>query len=154
MSNDVEIRNIGNQAVIGGIPSWLTKWGNLIILIVLSILLYILLHITFPIIVQGEVLITDEGVYVVLPVAKLNRIDIAQDVGLRIDDYPYMNYGILHGKIDLNQLTWKENVAHIPVILQNDRNAIKQSDLQPGMRGSGDIIVEKAPLIYRIIRTK
>lgn len=155
MSDNIELRSTGNQAVIGRIPSWLAKWGNLIILTVFVFLLYISFHFTFPLIVQGEVQIADNKIFVVIPQVKLNKINTGQDVNIRMDDYPYMEYGILlHGKISSDTLIHKENRIFIPIQLFDDRNTIKQADLLSGMHGSGDIIVEKVPLFYRIIKTK
>jgi hypothetical protein len=154
MSDNIELRSTSNQAVIGRVPSWLAKWGNWVILFVFILLLFISFHFTFPVIVQGQVEISGDTLYIVIPQIKQNQINEGQDVSLRMDDYPYMEYGILQGKITTNSLIRKENRIYIPVILFDERNTIKRVDLLSGMHGSGEIVVEKLPLFYRIIKTK
>ena len=125
MSDEIELRGAGNQAVIGRVPTWLVKWGNLVILSVLFVLLFVSFRFTFPVIEHGSVHITEEGVYIVIPLAKLSKIADGQDIGLRMDDYPHLDYGILQGKVSLNQLILKDATAFIPVILDDHRNAVK-----------------------------
>ncbi|MCL2652069.1 MAG: hypothetical protein FWD60_13740 [Candidatus Azobacteroides sp.] len=154
MSDNIELKTTGNQAIIGRIPSWLVKWGNLIILLVFILLLYISFHFTIPITVQGQVQITEDSIFIIIPQAKLNKIDKGQEVGLRMDDYPYMEYGTLHGKTSIDQVIRKENTAYIPIVLSDERNSVNHKDLLPGMQGTGDIVIEKLPLFYRIIKSK
>jgi hypothetical protein len=76
------------------------------------------------------------------------------EINLRMDDYPYMDYGILQGRISsLSEIKHAGNSILVPISLLDELNAIKRTDLIPGMKGSGDIIVDKTPVIYRILRT-
>jgi hypothetical protein len=65
-----------------------------------------------------------------------------QEINLRMDDYPYMDYGIVQGKISsLSGIRHIDNSAYIPVALSDERNAVKQQDLLSGMKGDGDIVL-------------
>jgi hypothetical protein len=75
-------------------------------------------------------------------------------INLRMDDYPYMDYGILQGEVSsLTGIIHKEHTVHIPVFLTDELNTVSKSDLISGMRGTGDIVVEQKPVIYRILKT-
>ena len=155
MTDEIELRNTGNQPVIGKIPSWVARWGNVIVLAICLLLLYISFRLTFPVIVQGQVQVLDDSVYVIIPQTKQDLITEGQSISLRMDDYPYMDYGILQGKALLpNNAIRRENAVYIRVQLSDGSNTVKQKDLLPGMRGTGDIIIDQVPLIYRIFITK
>jgi hypothetical protein len=155
MSNEIEIRKQKNQLVIGRIPSWIVRWGNAVILAICLLLLYLSFSLKFPVIVNCQVNITDDIVYVVVPAIKQDLIKEGMAINLRMDDYPYMDYGILQARIaSLSGIKHTSNSLLVPVTLLDEFNAVKHKDLIPGMKGSGDIIVDKTPVIYRILRTK
>jgi hypothetical protein len=155
MSNEIEIRKQKNQFVIGRIPSWIVRWGNVVILAICSLLLYLSFSLKFPVIVNCQVDISGDGVYVVVPELKQDLLKEGMEINLRMDDYPYMDYGILQARISsLSDIKHAGNSILIPVLLLDEFNTIKRNDLIPGMKGSGDIIVDKTPVIYRILRTK
>jgi hypothetical protein len=154
MSNKIEIRKQKNQFVIGRIPSWIIRWGNAVILSICMILLYMSFNLKFPVTVSGQVEITNDSIYIIIPRIKQDLIREGQEINLRMDDYPYMDYGILRGKISsLSNIKHKNNLIRVPAFLFNDLNRIKRQDLIPGMHGVGDIIVDKTPVIYRILKT-
>ncbi|MDR1170811.1 MAG: hypothetical protein LBK97_08270 [Prevotellaceae bacterium] len=154
MSNKIEIRKQKNQFVIGRIPSWIIRWGNAVILVVCMILLYMSFNLKFPVTVSGQVEITNDSIYIVIPGIKHDLVREGQEINLRMDDYPYMDYGILRGKISsLSDIEYKDNSIRASAFLLNDLNRIKRQDLIPGMHGVGDIIVDRTPIIYRILKT-
>jgi hypothetical protein len=155
MSNEIEIRRPENQLVVGRIPSWIARWGNLVILMIFLLLVYISFHLTFPVVIQGQVHISNDGIYVIIPLIKQDLVKTDQAVSLRLDDYPYMDYGILQGKISsLENIRQIGNTIYVPVTVFDDVNTVNRADLIPGMHGTGDIIVDKIPIIYRILKTK
>jgi hypothetical protein len=155
MSDEIEIRKQGNQYVIGRIPSRIIRWGNVVILAICMLLLYMSFNLTFPVVVNGRVEITNDSIYLVVPRIKQNLIKEGQEINLRMDDYPYMDYGIVQGKISsLSGIRHIDNSAYIPVALSDERNAVKRQDLLSGMKGDGDIVVDKIPIIYRIVSFK
>jgi hypothetical protein len=88
-------------------------------------------------------------------IIKQDLVKEEQSVSLRMDDYPYMDYGILQGEISsLENIIQKGNTIYVPVAIFDEKNTVNRSDLIPGMHGTGDIIVDKIPVIYRILRTK
>ncbi|GHV08531.1 hypothetical protein FACS1894160_2990 [Bacteroidia bacterium] len=153
MSDNIEIKKSENQLIIGRVPSWIAQWGNLVISGVFLLLVYISFHVTFPDIIQGQVSVSEDKVYIVIPDIKQESIRPDLEISLRMDDYPYMDYGILQGRISEDILE-KDRAIWIQVFLEDDKNKIKRSELLPGMRGTGEIIVERIPIIYRIIKVK
>jgi hypothetical protein len=154
MSNEIEIRKQKNQFVIGRIPSWIIRWGNVVILAICSLLVYLSFSLKFPVIVNCQVNIAGDVVYVVVPALKQDLIKEGMAINLRMDDYPYMDYGILQGRISsLSGIKYADNSVLVPVLLFDELNAIKHKNLISGMKGYGDIIVDKTPVIYRILRT-
>jgi hypothetical protein len=66
-----------------------------------------------------------------------------------------MDYGIVQRKISsLSGIRHIDNSAYISVALSDERNAVKRSDLLSGMKGDGDIVVDKIPIIHRIVSFK
>jgi hypothetical protein len=154
MANEIEIRKQGNQFVIGRIPSQIVRWGNIVILAICMLLLYMSFNLKFPVIVSGQIEITNDSIYIVIPRIKQILIKENQTINLRMDDYPYMDNGILQGEIfSLSNIKYIDNSVRVPVLLMDELNAIKRTDLIPGMKGSGDIVVDKIPVIYRILKT-
>jgi hypothetical protein len=154
MSNEIEIRKQKNQFVIGRIPSWIVRWGNVVVLAICLLLVYLSFSLKFPLIVNCQVSIADDVVYVVVPAVKQDLIKEGMAINLRMDDYPYMDYGILQARISsLSETKRAGNAILIPALLFDELNAVKRRDLISGMKGSGDIIVDKTPVIYRILRT-
>jgi HlyD family secretion protein len=118
------------------------------------ILLYMSFNLKFPVTVSGQVEITNDSIYIVIPGIKHDLVREGQEINLRMDDYPYMDYGILRGKISsLSDIEYKDNSIRASAFLLNDLNRIKRQDLIPGMHGVGDIIVDRTPIIYRILKT-
>jgi hypothetical protein len=153
MSNEIEIRRQKNQFVIGRIPSWIIRWGNAVILAICLLLLYLSFSLKFPVIVNCQAEVAGDTVYAVVPATKQDLIKEDMAINLRMDDYPYMDYGILQGRLSsLPEIKHAGNSVLVPVLLLDELNAIKHKDLIPGMKGSGDIIVDKTPVIYRILR--
>jgi hypothetical protein len=147
----IEIRQQDNHFIVGRFPSWLSRWGNAAIIAVLLLLLYVAFNLKFPLVVPAQVSITDDGVFLLVPKLRMNEIKDGQEANLRIDDFPYMDYGILRGKITLARALDLDNAVRIPVTLADEQNRVKTADLLSGMQGTGEIIIDKIPVIYRII---
>jgi hypothetical protein len=153
MSAKIELRKKDNQLIIGRIPSWIAQWGNLVILGIFLLLLYISFHLTFPVIVQGQIQVSNKQVYIVVPALKQELIRAGQAISLYVDDYPYMETGILQGKVSGEKLPQGQAIW-ISVSLSDEKNQIKRSDLIPGMNGRGEIIIDRIPIIYKILKIK
>ncbi|MDR0559655.1 MAG: hypothetical protein LBG92_05760 [Prevotellaceae bacterium] len=155
MSNEIELRKSENKFIIGKVPSWIARWGNLVILAVCLFLLYLSFNFTFPVVIQGKIHVSNDNVYIIIPRIKQNMIKSGQSAGLRMDDYPYMDYGIFQGKVaPLENIISEKNSIYVPIDVFDEKNAVNRSDLIQNMTGTGDIVIDRIPVIYRILKTK
>lgn len=153
--DEIEIRRPIDQLVIGHIPVWLLFAGNALILAVLVLLLFISFKMTFPEVVSGSVVVSGNRVYVKVPPARKDVIREGQEVVMRINEYPYVEYGVVQGRVSAEPDSLvPAGALMVPVVPCEEKNKVRNADLIEGMSGSGEIIIGQKPIIYRIIRTK
>ena len=154
-NDKIEIRRPIDQMIIGHIPVWLLFAGNAFILLALSLLLFISFKMTYPEVVTGSVIISGRQIYVKVAPVRRNAIKEGQEVMLRINEYPYAEYGVIQGNVsaDPDSLLPGGGLL-VPIMPCEEKNKISNADLIEGMSGSGEIIIGRKPIIYKIIRTK
>lgn len=149
----IEIRRPVEHLVIGHIPVWLLFAGNALILSVLALLLFISFRMTFPEVVSGNVVIAGKEIYVKVPPARKATVREGQDVMLKINEYPYAEFGVVQGHV-CGMTDSSDGALMVQVQPDETKNRVRNSDLIDGMSGAGEIIVGRTPIIYKIIRTK
>lgn len=155
MEEKIEIKRPIDQLVIGHIPNWILFAGNVVVLFVLAALFVISSKMTFPVVLQGSVTITEKQIYVTIPFSRSNVIKEGQEVVLRINEYPYADYGIVQGKVGrLSQADRRQNIFLVPVELWEQKNKLQRVDLIEGMGGSGEIVIDRISILKKILYSR
>lgn len=155
MAGEIELKGMTNQYIVGRIPSWIARWGNFLIMIIIAILLFLSFMLKYPVVLQGNVEIDEHRVYIAIPNIKFKYISEFQIVGLKMDNYPFIDYGFILGEVgSLKQVINKDNKKLVPIEILDKRILTKELDLTMGMQGSGEITVENRPIIYRVFKIK
>jgi HlyD family secretion protein len=113
------------------------------------------------IIKAGEVLATvipeDPGRIIVrasVPASGLGRVKVGQDVNIKLSGFPYMEFGVIKGRIKSLLMIPVDNVYIADIDLVNGMKSSYNIDIGfiSEMTGTADIITENSRLIYRIIK--
>jgi hypothetical protein len=88
-----------------------------------------------------------------LPLAGAGKVNIGQTANLRLDNYPYEQFGFLEGKVlSISQLPNKENYQ-VLICLSHGMNSSYNKELpfKPEMKGKTEIITSDLRLLERIL---
>lgn len=158
MNNNTQNRNairISDVEIIGKFPTWVIKWGNLIITSVFFILLFIAFNIKIPVEIEGDFGIdSNRKCYITIPLMKKDQITDGQNVRIQLKNFSYMEYGYIYGKIDLNDSYKKGTKFHLSIKLEDHSNFIKKDEIPINQLGIGFIVINNDPLIYKIFKFK
>ena len=83
----------------------------------------------------------------------LGKVAIGQQVNIKLSGFPYMEYGVLIGRVNsISQVPEKEGyVAEIELIKGMESVFGEKLKFIQQMDGTADIITEETRLIYRLI---
>ena len=89
-----------------------------------------------------------------VPATGVGRVRTGQDVNIKLSGFPYMEYGIIRGKISTLSLVPAGDVYIAGIDLVNGMRSTYNTDLNfiSEMTGTGEIITENRRLIYRFIK--
>lgn len=87
---------------------------------------------------------------ILIPQVKSSRVKLGQKVLIKVQSYPYQEYGYLRGKIDyISDIPIKDSVFFSKVVLiRNDQDSTIK--LKPGILADADIITEDQSIFKRI----
>ena len=87
-----------------------------------------------------------------LPVAGAGKVKVGQKVNIRLHNYPYEQFGMLHGKVEsISQIPEKEKytvLISLPEGMTSTYN--KQLSFRPQLQGETDIITEDLRVLERV----
>lgn len=88
-----------------------------------------------------------------LPMAKSGKVEPGQRVHIKLDNYPYMEYGILEGTVRGISATSNKDMYRVDVELSNglETSYKRQLAFLQGMSGTADIITEEQSLLQRLL---
>ncbi|QEC51471.1 HlyD family secretion protein [Anseongella ginsenosidimutans] len=87
-----------------------------------------------------------------VPQYNMGKVKVGQEVLLKLDSYPFQEYGVLHGEVgQLNRVPYHDSVflSRVDIQSEPDEGAIR---LTTGMVGTAEIITEDASLLQRLMR--
>lgn len=89
-----------------------------------------------------------------LPIQGSGKVKVGQKVNIKIDNYPYMEYGILKGTVSSISLMPSENFYLVEVALPNGlmTSYNKKIEFGQNLQGVAEIITEDVRLIERLIQ--
>lgn len=87
---------------------------------------------------------------IMIPQSKSSKVKVGQEVLIKVQSYPYQEYGYLRGRIDyISDIPIRDSVFFSKVILnRNEKDSVIK--LKPGILADGDIITENQSIIKRI----
>ncbi|WP_447768128.1 HlyD family secretion protein [Sphingobacterium faecium] len=87
---------------------------------------------------------------ILIPQSKSSKVKVGQEVLIKVQSYPYQEYGYLRGSIDyISDIPIRDSVFFSKVILnRNEKDSVIK--LKPGILADADIITEDQSIIKRI----
>lgn len=87
---------------------------------------------------------------ILIPQSKSSKVKVGQEVLIKVQSYPYQEYGYLRGRIDyISDIPIRDSVFFSKVILnRNEKDSVIK--LKPGILADADIITEDQSIIKRI----
>jgi hypothetical protein len=157
-NNRASIRSTAVNEIIAHKPGFLIRWGNLIFLAILLLILAASFFIHYPDIVPaaGRILNGNTETYaeVIVPQDKTASIKKGQKVLLKLAAYPFREYGIVEGRIDSIYTNAADSSCMVKVSLVNGLNTNYQKKLpyRNGLMTDADIITADMRLSERLIQ--
>lgn len=163
----IELRSREVQEILSRPPKSLIRYGTSVICGVLLVLIIGGFFFEYPDIITGELVIpethelqdADESeqdqvrVYAEVPSARGGKIKSGQKVNIKLDAYPYLEFGTLQGETHTIEYIPDGNYYLIEV--QNVKNLITNNHktiiLNEGMSGKAEIITDNRSLMERIL---
>lgn len=131
--------------VMGGTPSWMLRYGSLLLLLTVALLLSLSVMIKYPDVIEGRVEIRPAGntytVTATLPVFGTGRIRPGQQVYVKMDKYPREEFGELLGTIASKPLQRTADEATVTITLTTGMRSTRGNILDPGSWASGHCTV-------------
>lgn len=147
------------QEIMGTVPSWIVRWGVSVILGILLIILVGACLIDYPLIVRGRAVVSidvdgsAEGAMYIQPRDAV-RLCSGQRVIVRLDAYPYMEYGVLDGILStdvLSTLHSKDGILSYSVRIDFPNGSVSSSghelDGLTEMEGDAEILIGKTKIL-------
>jgi len=90
---------------------------------------------------------------VLLPIRGAGKVKAGQKVIVRIDKYPYMEYGSLQGKVESISMVSDQEFYSVEISFPNGLKTTYNKELifNQGMSGQAEIITEELSLLVRIV---
>lgn len=87
---------------------------------------------------------------ILIPQSKSSKVKVGQEVLIKVQSYPYQEYGYLRGRIDyISDIPIRDSVFFSKVSLsRNEKDSVIK--LKPGILADADIITEDQSIIKRI----
>ena len=93
------------QEIMGGIPSWITRWGVTVLFTVIAIIVAGSCIVSYPDIITAPVTILGKegqvSARMTVSSAGIGQIEIGQAVLVSLDCYPYLEYGVIQARVRL-----------------------------------------------------
>ena len=87
-----------------------------------------------------------------LPIRGSGKVEIGRDVNVKFDNFPYMEFGMVRGKVKNKSLVPEDNFYMVEIEFPNGlvTNYGNNLELQNQLKGQAEIITEDLKLIQRI----
>lgn len=153
------------QEILGSIPAWITRWGVTIIFALFALIIFGSCLIEYPQTLSAPILVivSENGEVsgqMSVPSSGFGKVQVGQTVNVKLDSYPYMDYGVLKGEITSFQSvpdhTDQETLTYPTYVSFTSGLVVENTGIPFGqlkeMSGTADIIVQSKKLIEHFIR--
>lgn len=161
-NKEIELHQDEVKEIMEKPPHWLIGYGISLISGILLLLLVGSYFFKYPDIVKSRVELqqmgkTIEGKIAISP-SQLAKVSVGQSVNLKLDCYPFLEYGILRSEV--REIICYENETdghwHYEAIIMLDMPLIssqgKKFHFWPGMTGEAEIITDDQRLITQLLK--
>jgi hypothetical protein len=152
----IELRSTEVREILSKPPHALLLYGTGIICVILTLLIAGSFFFSYPDIISGKVVVYKDSTHIAarvhIPVKGSGKVKPGQQVNIKLDAYPYMEFGLLQGEVKSVQEDFDPDFAVVEVLFsQNTQTTHKKTiNFDTQMSGSADIITENRKLIERI----
>lgn len=157
--NEIQLRSPEINEIISSPPKSIVRWGSSIILLIILFLLTGSYFLSFPDKIFAEATITKDKSGKIISLMKFNnsgfgKVHNGQRAIIKIDGFPYMEYGTLKGII-MSVGVIKKSEKSITVLALLDYPLItnygKRIDFSGELTGSAEIITKDISLLERMV---
>lgn len=163
-----KIQNPYTDVVLGKIPSWISRWGIIIVFFTLSIFALFLHSIHYPQIIARQIYLIEKTSS--LPLKNSNEICIVgemkiiadeivnikkgMEINIKLNAYNSNKYGVIKGLVDTIRYSDKETKYIVTVYLPNGlvTSYGKEINYTKGLTGVGNIVINETTLLTRIVQ--
>lgn len=156
-SNITSRTNNEINEVMGGTPSWMLRYGSLLLLFTVILLLSLSVMIQYPDVIEGRVEIRPAGnaysVTATLPVYGTGKIRPGQQVYVKMDKYPREEFGELIGTVVAKPVQRTPGEVTVAIALTAGLKSTRGSMLDPGSWASGQctVVTGKEALLAKLL---
>lgn len=148
--------------ILTAAPKWIFRWGVVVISFVLTLIFLLVYFVKFPETIYSTVTISKKeflnneqqySTQLLVRSSDFNKVKEGQRVNIKLDSYPFMQYGFIQGVVkNISSSIYKNNFV-VNVELSNGLKTTFGNILlyQERMTGIGDITVGKSNLIEKLI---
>lgn len=143
--------------VLGATPSWMMRWGSLLLLGAIALLLLVSAFIKYPDVIPGRtsiVPLSDRryAVTALIPAAGSGKVRPGQQVIIKLDSYPAAEFGSISGTVSSRPQAAAANMVSVVIRLDHGllTNYHEQLDIYKKEEGQAEIITAEKRLIQRI----
>ncbi|WP_143310578.1 hypothetical protein [Chitinophaga vietnamensis] len=149
-----EVRSEEVQELMGKMPPWIVRSGITMIGIVLLCTLVMAACLRFPEVVAVRVSVRGSEVQAVVPSKDVWKVRPGQAVVIRLDAYPYEQYGVLQGMVQTIPFAISDTTFTCRIKLKQGRTTAtgKVIPLQPLLVADAEIVISEKSLLYRLSR--
>ncbi|CAN5826079.1 hypothetical protein BH11BAC7_BH11BAC7_04240 [soil metagenome] len=159
-----ELRSQSVQEILSEIPNWIIRWGITVIFFTVGIILLASWIVHYPDIVTSRIVITAKnppatGIQelsgiVTIPFYSYSKIKPGQTVNIKLDNYPFAQYGIVEGVVTGISEVPKDNAYAIEIGLPQGLSTTYKKTLafKQGMQGVAEIVTDDRRIAQRIFQ--
>ncbi|HBB92739.1 MAG: hypothetical protein A2X22_04520 [Bacteroidetes bacterium GWF2_49_14] len=152
----IELRQEELREILGIVPPWIVRWGTVLIAMVILTLLIGAAWFRYPDRISSQVVLTASNPIkgeLFLSVKDAGKVKIGNRVVLHIDNYPYMQYGMVKGTVEQISLWPEAEYYRVEISLPEGMKSTYKKELvfSKNMTGQAQIITDKMSLLVRIL---
>lgn len=160
LDDHIHLRSEEVEEIMGQTPSWITRWGVLLISTILAGIVIGSYFFKYPESLKASITINSDDIppigYAVLPATGTGKLKKGLTVRVRLDNFPELEYGFVNGCLDSILPTPDErNNYHVIIAFPYGltTNYGNKLPLNMQLMGNAEIIIKEKRLIQYIFHS-
>ncbi|RYC66949.1 hypothetical protein [Spirosoma sordidisoli] len=137
-----------NDFFLNPIPKWITHFGVGVMIFFIILIYFIATQISFPKLVQTQVVVKDELSYVKVHYSTFEQLNENQNIRVKL---PYIKLQYV-GKLSINKSWAEADSVVIPIYI--DKNLLKRIPFKGSIKCPGSITFGNYSIIDRLYRSR